>query len=401
MKKVKLVFILGLLSLLSACGNSDSEQFMDVAIVYGNHANMKELPIHQVISDSTVEQTASDGGTIAMISSEQTPRLIANLEVEKIKGGKNTERINRNVNNLLNEIAEASEQSAAQTPEVNLYESILLATKSLSEREESFKKIILIESMLSTDGEIDFIKGGYLHAPAERVVESLVEREAVIDLSSIDEIEIVGLGETAVPQTKLSAKELKNLKQIWERYFEQSGVKKTTFTEVAFTTDIDASKYPVVSNVPTLNTETEELAVSAGNTEAPVVLDETQVKFKPDSAEFVDEAQALQIIQPIAEQIKQNDLKILLIGSTATQGSEEGRLILSEKRANAVAKVLIQSGVSQEQLVSVGCGSTDPWHVTDVIDGKLVEEMAKLNRKIVIADYESSLPEIISIKNNL
>ncbi len=64
---------------------------------------------------------------------------------------------------------------------------------------------------------------------------------------------------------------------------------------------------------------------------------------------------------------------------------------LSSARAQAVTNELINCGIPEEQLIPIGLGFNDPWHIRDLDeDGKQVEELASQNRKVLIVDVNSA-----------
>ena len=130
--------------------------------------------------------------------------------------------------------------------------------------------------------------------------------------------------------------------------------------------------------------------------EKPFSLDETQVKFKPNSDEFVDESAARSAIKPIADQIlKYPDHKILLAGTTATFGNQSAAEKLSSERADAVKNMLVDEfKVPSSQLETAGLGyEKDPFERAADMDvsGNFIESEAKKNRRVVVLDADSDM----------
>ena len=91
-------------------------------------------------------------------------------------------------------------------------------------------------------------------------------------------------------------------------------------------------------------------------------------------------------LQELAEVIIAQRLQVHLIGTTAMAGdSEEGRKLLSERRANAVKAVLVELGVPAESITTEGVGATWPDRVPDIApDGSLIPWAAAQNRSVIV-----------------
>ena len=117
------------------------------------------------------------------------------------------------------------------------------------------------------------------------------------------------------------------------------------------------------------------------------MLTEEQVSFVPDKATYLDEEEAVGTIRPIADYlIEHEQITVLLAGTTAGDEDSDYTMRLSQERADAVRSTLIQLGVDQSRIVTVGLGSSDPWHVYGAgYDGSI----ASGNRKVVLLDASS------------
>ena len=89
--------------------------------------------------------------------------------------------------------------------------------------------------------------------------------------------------------------------------------------------------------------ETEEEPIEETVFEVPFELNETQVRFKAESDKFIDPVAVEEALAPVAEIILSHpEHPNLLAGTTATDGDQAARVELSERRAAAVKKVLVE-----------------------------------------------------------
>lgn len=125
------------------------------------------------------------------------------------------------------------------------------------------------------------------------------------------------------------------------------------------------------------------------------MLTEEQVSFVPDKATYLDEDEAVATIQPIADYLLEHEqITVLLAGTTAGDEDSDYTMTLSQKRADAVRSTLVQLGVGESRIVTMGLGSSDPWHVYGAgYEGSI----ASGNRKVVLLDASSdTAKEILS-----
>jgi len=132
-----------------------------------------------------------------------------------------------------------------------------------------------------------------------------------------------------------------------------------------------------------------------GTSDVPnIILYQERVSFKPDSAIFLDPETAEAIISEYANNLREliensnEDVKVYVVGSVAetwdAKTDSGGSQRLSEQRSLAVLDVLIKYGVPEKSAFAFGMSYKDPWHLDNFVDGMFDEEIAKVNRKVVI-----------------
>ncbi len=122
-----------------------------------------------------------------------------------------------------------------------------------------------------------------------------------------------------------------------------------------------------------------------------IILDSTRLEFLGDQAKFANEAEALKLLNNVAEElISHPDNQVYVIGTTAGSNTDDFSKKLSEARAKAVKERLMSMGVPESQMIVRGLGSDDPYHEYDMdSNGYLIEEIAQRNRKTIIMDVNS------------
>jgi len=116
--------------------------------------------------------------------------------------------------------------------------------------------------------------------------------------------------------------------------------------------------------------------------EKVVILAFEDVQFDPDKSTLTPEAQT--ILKRNIQVLKDNpEVKVRIAGYTSASGTDAYNLRLSERRANAVQKYLINEGlISPDRLSTIGYGETDP-AMYEAAPNKLYSEAAKANMRVI------------------
>ncbi len=159
--------------------------------------------------------------------------------------------------------------------------------------------------------------------------------------------------------------------------------------------DDETIDYSIMVKSPDADTQESDLIF-----ETPFEINDTQIQFVAESDEFIDEAQAKEVLEPVAEAILAHpDSSVLLAGTTATDGSQAARVVLSEKRAEAVKNLLVTVyKVPESQIETIGLGfEDDPFERGKDRDanGNFVESEGRKNRRVVVLDTEDPIAQEI------
>lgn len=303
---------------------------------------------------------------------------------------------------------EQAEAVQAVAAEKDVVKSLHLAADSLASYNGE-KTIVLIDNGISTSGVAAF--SSFQGFDVEKAIAALDES----DYPDLTNITVVwySLGSTVSPQEELSFEDLANLQSFWQKYLENAGASNIQFPKnVAVNTTTDHSALPWVSTVdvtPTVSKipgfddiaeEAETLSEEKRDDLYDEVLDvglkfdEDAAHFKPNSYELLDRAAAVELMRPFAMYLKANaDQQVLLIGTTATDGSNQSCIEFSKGRAETLKELLVSDmGVDASQLVIVGLGYEHAFHIDDLNeDGTLNETVAPKNRSVIFVAADSEI----------
>ena len=111
---------------------------------------------------------------------------------------------------------------------------------------------------------------------------------------------------------------------------------------------------------------------------AKIVLDQAVLHFANSRNEMSPEG--VEAVQKVAEELKQypGEYSLVVSGHTSSTGSKAFNKALSKRRADAVAKVLVDAGIPAASVETVGMGPDQPLE-----DNKTAEGQAK-NRRVEI-----------------
>jgi outer membrane protein OmpA-like peptidoglycan-associated protein len=238
--------------------------------------------------------------------------------------------------------------------------------------------VVIVDSGLQTTGQVRFQDPGTFGADPKEVVDYLQKRSLMPKLVGRSVV-LVGLGNTADPQQALDPSLRTKVTALWQTIVASADASCVEIIDTA------ASRTSVTTNVPVT-----AVAVPAVPPFQPcgetVLRDGDTVGFLPDQAVFRDPAAARKTLQDLASLVINGRQRIELIGTTAKAGpTEQGRIELSLRRADAVKGVLVELGVVGDRITTRGVGATWPDRVNDIApDGSLIPTAAALNRSVIV-----------------
>lgn len=393
-KKI-IAIILALLAIISVFSGCATNQITDthyidpnilgsIALVIQNTKNFSAMSYlgSKSLNNDVKALIGTSGSKICSIEADGKP-YIGFSEHITVNTGASSAIKQQDAAKVLKGMTSAIQSATPKTAETDILTAITLGSRELaaSDSTKENKVIYIISNGLQTTGTLNFCASNLLEADTESVVNQL--KNNLPDLSGVTAVWL-GIGDGFDTQASLSVENQKYLKDLWEAVLMKAGCK-----DVVFLTDTgtgnntsDHSNWP---NVSTVNQNTS--SITAGNS---IRLDETTLKFNPNTAELTDEAVAEKVIKDVISNIGNTTTSLLLVGSTATVGTNDGCKKLSLQRAEVVRKLLIDSGY-KATISCIGIGRADCFlRVNDIIQsGQLVEENAKLNRAVFVLDASS------------
>lgn len=373
--------------LVTGCSDTGNEEIA-LAVVGSPHSNEPSFPLNAASIKDKLYNCCYTYGSVSFITNDGNPKVVYQTDIPKPeKSGLSENKKKTIASNYTNQLLKELSNLSSEVSEVNTLKAITYAAQTFSGSSTSADKVLVImDSGLSTVGYLDFTKG-LLNADTDSIVEALKKAEAIPNLTDVNVVWMY-LGQTAEPQQELSETEKHKLKEIWQAILTEGGAKSIGFVNDIASDEPDDSLPSVsVVDVQERSIDVEPVEVVIEPPIETIVLDNTSVRFIGDKAEFVDYEEASSVLEQYAQVLlKHPNNKVYVIGTTAT-GSTDFCNELSINRANAVCQVLVSYGVPESQLIPIGMGYEDPWHIDDVDDsGKQIEEYACQNRKVLIVD---------------
>ena len=350
---------------LAACGggaSASADPSGALVVVVGAHSNMPPRALSGR-SGSARETAVVQRSQFALIVADGAPFQEGATVALTHEEGRQT-------------VDEAVAGARARSPEADLVGALRLAAQEL-DRHGGLRTLVVVDSGLSTTGIVNFSTPGMLDAHPGELADALNDAQQLPDLSGIAVV-FDGLGETASPQQALDPIRQAQLAAIWTAIAQRAGATSVHVDETtaSATAAPDASLPPVTPIEPGLGYSCE------GTT---MTLVGGPFAFRPDSDQFVDAPAAVQVLTPIATQLRAKGISATMFGTTAAVGEVADRVRFSDERAQAVADMLIDLDVPIPQLHVEGLGSDFPDYGADRDEtGRLLPAAAALNRTVRI-----------------
>lgn len=287
---------------------------------------------------------------------------------------------------LLNDFTE----QMADDEEVDTYKALKIVQTEFSQLEsEEEKRIVIYDSGLCTTGVLnfldntkyyDYIKNNHSIEDAEikTIIDDLMSQGEMLDLKNV-KIIWYGVGMVSGKQSELGEISKKNLKEIWKEILMAAGA------EVDFI-DVNPSGEKINEDLP---------SVSVILFDECEILGENELGFEDGSEKFLKGTKEKRddLLRKFVRYA--NNKEILLVGTTSSNGAKSKitGLDLSQRRADAVKRELIELGVDEKQIKTLGLGTgSHKYNANEFENGvyNTDSEAAKSNRSVYIMTSDSS-----------
>jgi len=396
-KSIALLLAMLLFSLaFTGCTDSAPVASTSCALILGVRKN---FPLPSVSCESlsaVIEEAVLDFGTITTVTSDGVPTLLEPVSVSD--EGLSDYRMSVIAQQVAQGVLDTAYAGVPQAAETDLLAALTLAGRSLVNRTQDRRLIVVVDNGLSTAGVLNFAKQPLLKTSPEEIVAQLNNMGAIPDLSGCELIWI-GMGETEAPQSALSPTDRQALKAIWSAILTETNASFVISDEVYATAAVDKSTFPYVSVVSSEHGTVEPEPKPEPAPELPVVsvltevrrFDSTSVAFKSSSVELIDPAAAQDALQEVVDILGETPIPIVVAGATATADTVEKCRSFSLRRAETIRALLVEMGVDTSLITTVGLGyDLDPYHTHDLdANGRLIEVEAQKNRCVYIVAAES------------
>ncbi|GAA0555408.1 hypothetical protein GCM10010172_42670 [Paractinoplanes ferrugineus] len=342
-----------------------------VTLVVGARANSPRPVIPEPVA-GLIREAAKRGAPIQAVRVDGAPNSVLNATFHT--NARNEAARLRALSAFLADLGTAVERITAKVPEADVLEALAQAAHIT----QPGGTVVVLDSGLQTTGLIRFQDEGTFGAEPNEVVEYLKKSGALPELPG-RAVLFAGLGNTAEPQPALTQNLRNRVADLWTAIATSGDASCVADLKTASTTGSIGGNVPVTV-VPLPSQPTFK---ACGRT---VLDDSSSVAFRPDTATFRDAAAARKTLGSLADVTRAGQQHLTLTGTTASvPGSGGNGVVLSRKRAEAVADVLKGMGVPASRITTVGGGNTSKFHIRD-LDGKgnLIPAAVVRNRSVVI-----------------
>jgi outer membrane protein OmpA-like peptidoglycan-associated protein len=316
------------------------------------------------------------GEYVALFDTDRSPSKVD--DVLLTTHAKNPQALEAEQASEVAQLVNGIQSSRVNAPEADTLGALDLAARSVR-AQSRHGTVVLMDSGLQTAGALRYQAAPLLLATGQDVVGHLRSTGQLPDLRGVTVI-LMGIGDTARPQARLDIASRNRLVEQWKAIAQAAGA-TCVHVDTQPLTGPSRTGLPHVSTVRVPKPTIPELDSSR-----PVPLREDSVGFEDNSDKLRDPALARRVLKKLAAAIIRDQHHVLLVGTTATAGTEQGRRELSLKRAEAVKRLLVSLGVPASRITARGVGTHYPAHVKDIDEqGNLIPERAIQNRAVFLS----------------
>lgn len=386
MKHLKTLTISLLMISLILCGCSSKKvDYYNLSVIAGN--NSCSLLHDYTLAKPYLNKTYTQGGQLSIINSDGEPYVVKTDQVEALKSHTTSTQKKAYLEKHSSDMIEVLNNMKPKSAEIDLIESLNCASKSFTTK--SNNNIVCFLSGLSTKGLLNMTTLGSLSdIDINKTVTNLKELHGLPNLQNINNIYLYSVGQVASYQ-KLSTTSIHKEKEFLTKLLVESGMNKDKIHFIdSNPISNKAYKAPKVSKV---GQDTDYNAVSmVSNT-----YNDIKTKYCMTGLEFEKNSSKLlnpEKLNSVASFLSSYEGAVDIYGTTAFDktSSDERLQKLGYERGLTVRNALLEKKVDPAKIHKVSSLSYKSlYHKDEWNEQGFNEEIAKLNRTVVIKDSKS------------
>lgn len=378
------ISLLMLSLVLCGCSSKKVDHY-NLSVIAGN--NSCSLLHDYTLAKPYLNKTYTQGGQLSIINSDGEPYVVKTDQVEALKTHTTSTQKKAYLEKYSSDMIENLNNVKAKSPEVDLIQSLNCASKSFITK--SNNNIVCFVSGLSTKGLLNMTTLGSLSSlDVNKTVSNLKEVHGLPSLQNVNNIYLYSIGQVASYQ-RLSTTSIHKEKEFLTKLLIESGMNKDKIHFVdSNPISNKAYKGPNVSKV---GQDTEYNAVSMLSNSYIDIKTKycmTGLEFEKNSSTLVNPEK----LNSVASFVSSYEGTIAIFGTTAYDKttSDERLQKLGYERALTVKNGLLEKGVDPTKINNVSSLSYKSlYHKDEWNEQGFNEEIAKLNRTVVIKDSQS------------
>ncbi|WP_431220597.1 OmpA family protein [Leifsonia xyli] len=351
----------------------DQSHKRNLGVVAGSTANAPVVALPASAS-AQLEAAGKTNGSVTVVVPSGTPQVMGTTAL----GSSAQDAIvcQNDQRTKLTQITSYIDGLKASAPEVDFLGAIDQAARDLGSDPMG---VIVVGSGLQTTDPLNFAGTGLLYADPAQVVADLTARNLLpTDLKGVT-VYWSGMGDVAGAQQPLTVPARSNLEAIWSAVVKAAGGTLSLLPE-------PASGSPAVS-LPAVTPVTVEAVATKTDWTHPVVIRNSDLLFRKDTADFSDPAAAQKVLATLVPAIEQNGKAVTITGTASKDQAKDNAAdtALSQRRAQAVKTALVGLGVPAALLQTAGVGyEWCGWKSETDATGAYSDALAEQNRTVIL-----------------
>ena len=387
MKNLKTLTISLLMLSLVLCGCSSKKvDHCNLSIVAGN--NSCSLLHDYTLTKPYLNKTYTQGGQLSIVNSDGNPYVVKSEQIDALKSHTTSTQKKAYLEKHRSDMIEVLNNNVKpKSAEIDLIESLNCASKSFTTK--SNNNIVCFVSGLSTKGLLNMTTLGSLsNLDINKTVNNLKEVHGLPNLQNINNIYLYSVGQVASYQ-KLSTTSIHKEKEFLTKLLVESGMNKDKIHFIdSNPISNKAYKGPEVSKVGQDVDYNAVSMVSNSYSDIKTKYCMTGLEFEKNSSKLLNPEK----LNSVASFLSSYEGAVDIYGTTAFDktSSDERLQKLGYERGLTVMNALLEKKVDPAKINKVSSLSYKSLYHKDEWDEQgFNEEIAKLNRTVVIKDSQS------------